>query len=163
MDTIHVGFTGTQDGMTDQQVYAVEAFLDQVSIQYKMEGYHGDCVGSDEMFDGLMRLCDGFVRMHILPANIAGKRAYCPSAKLLRHDGTPMGFRAEKDVVYPEQDPLLRNENIVRKIEILIATPREKQMVTRSGTWTTVRYAMERRIPVLVFLPDGQVQPMVAL
>ncbi|MGN6107396.1 MAG: hypothetical protein ACTHU0_19965, partial [Kofleriaceae bacterium] len=70
---IHVGFTGTQRGMTPQQRERVwELVRDR-----QFYAHHGDCVGADAEFDDIVRRAPGLYGVVIYPSNIPGKRAFC--------------------------------------------------------------------------------------
>lgn len=45
---------------------------------------------------------------------------------------------------------LARNREIVRDVDVLIAAPRTDREELRSGTWSTVRYARRKGIPVIM-------------
>lgn len=140
---ITVGFTGTQVGMTLEQSFGVANFLHE---RGEFVGRHGDCVGADDKFDSIARQIPGFHHMEIHPMAFAGaKRAYCTIGP--------------RDVLWPEVAPLLRNQDIVDNSDIILATPKEANMVLRSGTWTTIRYATKAGKPVFVVLTSGVVVP----
>ena len=46
--------------------------------------------------------------------------------------------------------PLVRNRNIVRAVDIMIAAPATDKEELRSGTWATVRYCRQARKPVIM-------------
>ncbi len=141
MTTI-VGMTGTQEGMTLEQIGAMARFLAQFR---SFVGHHGDCVGADAQFDGIARAALGFEHMVIHPCHLTDKRAHCTVGP--------------RDLVRPTLGPLQRNEIIVRECELLVATPKEDSMQLRSGTWTTVRYAIKAGKPVWVILRNGALVP----
>lgn len=54
-------------------------------------------------------------------------------------------------VCYPAgTDPLRRNRDIVAACDILIAAPETDTEERRSGTWSTIRYARTKGIPVVM-------------
>lgn len=135
----HIGFTGTQRGMTDLQRLAVQqAILDLGAT----DASHGDCVGADDQFDDLARSVG--CRMHIRPGYSASgkmdKWAWCA---------------VQGDVVHDPEPYLVRNRKIENDGEVLIGVPGEFDEQTRSGTWSTVRYARKRAKRVVLVLPDG--------
>jgi hypothetical protein len=140
---LHIGYTGTQRGMTGAQAEAVAKLL-CLHGTCGFVGHHGDCVGGDAQFDALARLAPGFDRMHIYPCTITEKRAYC----------TPV---AGRDVVYYSRAPLDRNHDIVHAVTYMIAAPKSMHEELRSGTWTTVRYARKAGKPIAVVFPNGAV------
>ncbi len=141
----NIGFTGTQNGMTPAQAVGVAQFLGQHS---RFVGHHGVCIGADVHFDGLARAALGFDHMIMYPMKFAGpKRGLVPASP--------------GDIMLPERPPLVRNEDIAKACDVLLATPKEDHMVLRSGTWTTVRYALALHKPVFIVIPNGAVIPWV--
>jgi hypothetical protein len=135
---IHIGFTGTQDGMTPYQAEKV-----WMLVRYRyFYGHHGDCIGADKEFDSIVRAAAGFSGMVIHPCDIESKRAYCTAH---------YPCDATREVL----PPLARNRVIVNESDCIIATPKETSMQLRSGTWTTVRYALEAHRPVAIVFPNG--------
>jgi hypothetical protein len=68
------------------------------------------------------------------------------------------------DVVLEPLPYLTRNQHIVKAVEtfpvrLLIAAPHQVEEVTRSGTWSTIRYARRSRvgIPIAIVQPDGTI------
>lgn len=140
---IQIGFTGTRCRMLPAQMVAVADFLGQYSA---FIGHHGCAIGADSQFDGLARAALGFEHMVLYPMLFAGnKRGLVP--------------QSPGDVWYKPQDPLVRNMDIARACDLLLATPKEMHMTLRSGTWTTIRYALQEEKPVFVVIPSGQVIP----
>ncbi len=140
----HVGFTGTQRGMTEAQ-YAVvgelliEWFphLEAPTPTRAATFHHGDCVGADEQAHVIARICGFFVVIH--PPADPRKRAWCTGDFTM----TPAPY-------------LDRNAAIVRSTEVLVATPGEVDEQLRSGTWATVRRARGLRRPIVIVYPDGR-------
>lgn len=140
MTEIHVGFTGTQDGLTFEQ----ETTLHDLLAEGHGHGYfhHGDCIGSDAEADALAKET-GYTRV-IHPPLKESKRAFC-------------GMDDDDDaIVYEPKDYLVRNHDIVDACDILIATPNSDQETLRSGTWATVRYARKVGKPYIIIFPDGE-------
>lgn len=135
---MHIGFTGTQVGMTEAQEAGVFA---QVAILEPTDVTHGDCVGSDDQFDQIARELG--LRRHLRPSTLTAKRAHC--------------IAGEGDIVHDAKPPLERNRDIVDEVEALIAAPKETAETVRSGTWSTVRYARKVGKPVYIVWPDGSV------
>lgn len=134
-----MGFTGTQEGMTNAQAGAVRMILQTYCPD---EFHHGDCIGADEEAHRMVRTIRHASPPHIVvhPPNRTGKRAYCSG-----------------DITRPEKDYLLRNRDIVDESHAMIATPKESKEQQRSGTWSTVRYAKKQKKHVFLVLPDGTV------
>lgn len=59
--------------------------------------------------------------------------------------------------LHPCRPPLERNRTIVDECEVLVACPAGPE-VTRSGTWSTIRYARRIGRPVVIIYPDGSVE-----
>jgi hypothetical protein len=138
---IRVGFTGTQQGMTDEQKAAVDHLMGLLTTD-AVEVHHGDCVGADaDMHDIAENYCADVV---IHPPDNDSKRAFCTGGEMR------------------EPKPYLaRNRDIVDETEVLIACPygEERQ---RSGTWSTVRYARSKiydakRQKIFIITPHGTI------
>lgn len=134
---IHIGFTGTQTGMTPQQKDSLAFLLEEIQKQWKTRVasqffHHGDCVGADaEAHEIALQI--GF-RIIIHPPSSPQKRAWCTRYVERRH-------------MLPY---LERNRGIVDESILLIAAPKENQEILRSGTWSTVRWARKHRHTVQV-------------
>jgi len=139
---MHIGFTGTQKGMTDFQKKEVatillfhKPFFIRGDKSKNFQAHHGDCIGADAEFEKLAKEY-GF-KTYAHPALDTGsKRAYCKS-----------------DVILPAKPALERNKDIVNKVNIMIATPKENHEVLRSGTWATIRYAKKSGNIIHVIYP----------
>lgn len=129
-----VGFTGTRNGMNDQQAYMLGALLEELKVT---ELHHGDCNGADAQAHFLATSRNIRVVLHP-PAN----------------DRERAHLEAECAAVRAPLPYLVRNRNIVIETEVLIATPSTVRETLRSGTWATVRYAGELRRTRYVLLPD---------
>ena len=125
-----VGFTGTRKGMTPEQISKVTAIL---KYHGASEFHHGDCVGADAEAH-LVAVGLG-VPVHIHPPINESGRAFCT------------GY----EKVSNSKPYLDRNKDIVEACELLIAAPDGLQEKVRSGTWSTVRYARERKRVLIVF------------
>lgn len=134
-----IGFTGTEEGMTESQKFVFTSFLEnEVSNDNVSEFHFGDCVGADDE-----------------AADIADNM----SVWLICHPPLNDKYRAwhSSNEWWPAKDYLVRNKDIVDQSDLLIACPKEDNMVVRSGTWATVRYALRCNKPVMVIRPDGKV------
>lgn len=129
------GFTGTQNGQTDEQQLSFE---DLVRSGRPRGFHHGDCVGADEQSHSIVRRVDKECVITIHPPSNPSKRAWC-----------------EPDTLLPEDEYLNRNHDIVDATQRLIATPSGYEEQIRSGTWATVRYARKMGKPVTIIWPDG--------
>lgn len=138
-----LGFTGTQDGMTEEQDAALGDFLVKLrKINLYRSGeaiefHHGDCIGADEQAHQIAYTLGFEIFIHP-PANNS-KRAFCESPGIT--------------VLLPKPY-LARNRDIVDSTNILIAAPKEPE-VLRSGTWATVRYVRREGKRIVLIDPDG--------
>jgi hypothetical protein len=115
-----VGFTGTRQGMSEQQQQRVRAWLfTRLPIG---EFHHGDCVGADHE-----------------AACIAEELGIVTVAHPSLH--TPMRAFHKSTRVLPPKPPLVRNRDIVDVCSFLLVAPRLPREELRSGTWATFRYA----------------------
>jgi len=140
--TLHIGFTGTQQGMTGAQKVSFETLI------YNLTGpcpdftfNHGDCVGADAQAHNIVYEIFG-CRVYIHPPIDNKKRAWSKGAA---HTNPPVEY-------------LQRNRNIVNASEILIATPNGFKEERRSGTWATIRYAKRLRKRIFIIYPDGYIE-----
>lgn len=129
----HIGFSGTQDGMTDRQAAAVRRLISGVE---GVTWHHGDCVGADYQFHVLLRSLDYRVVSHP-PTNVS-KRAWTLA-----------------DEERPPKKYLQRNRDIVDETSVMIFAPKSFDEELRSGTWATYRYASKVGKPWIIVFPDG--------
>lgn len=131
--SVRLGFTGTQKGMTEKQKQSMFELIDNYA--YFQIFCHGDCIGADKeaatyaMSIGMKLCCH--------PPSNPQKRAFLPA-----------------DIIASSKPYLERNKDIVNHCSLLLAAPGEMEEKLRSGTWSTVRYAYVRKQTILVF-PDG--------
>jgi hypothetical protein len=100
---------------------------------------HGDCIGADMEFHNIALQLGKWIRIH--PPIKGAKRAHCK----------------EWNEIMPAKDYLVRNQDIVNGVDYLIACPEQDEEIVRSGTWSTVRYARRKGVPVILVLPSGKV------
>src|SRR3954469_13163014 len=133
MQSRHVGFTGSRQGMTPAQLSNLHSLLQGAGFLWL---HHGDCLGADrEAHDVAVRLG---IQTHRHPPTSTAFRAYCAA-----------------DVSSAPADYLARNRAIVDATEELIAAPSTFSDTLRSGTWATIRYARKCRRLVMIIHPDG--------
>ena len=133
-----VGFTGTREGMTDQQRAAVRQWLRE---NPPSEVHHGNCIGADEQFSyAVVDALDALPREVIHPCDIPSMQAPDPWA----------------DEIRQVLGALERNKNIVDETDMLLVGPKGPQEL-RSGTWATVRYARKQGKRIVIVWPDGKV------
>lgn len=131
---MHVGFSGTQTGMSQEQIWAVSEFLDD-NLHFSVV-HHGLCIGADHDFHRLARLSGLRVVGHP-PIN---------TRKMVALDCDEM--REPKEY-------LVRNKDIVNESALMLFTPMGFEEELRSGTWSTVRYTREVEVPGVIVWPDG--------
>ena len=135
--------------MTIDQFHKVKGLLRRIAKSH--EGFviwvhHGDCTGSDEEFHEIVRelVAEGYAqfKIHVHPPDRNKLRAYCK------------GDSSEVPKPYK-----IRNQDIVRESELLIATPHKHEndgSQKFSGTWATVRIARRRDKSYVIFYSDGR-------
>lgn len=138
-----VGFTGTQEGMTKDQKETLANVLS--ALVGGQVFHHGDCIGADAQAASIAQQFGYFIKSH--PPIQNKKRAFF-----------------ESDDEAEPKEYLERNHDIVDACKLLIATPKGFNEELRSGTWATIRYAMEQNItrgfhyPVLIIYPNGTLE-----
>ena len=135
---MHIGFTGTHHGMTPAQSDTVRTLLDDHTL-FTM--HHGGCLGADTEVHYMVRITQRCLGIVVHPCNI---KAMQGSVRL-----------RPNDIRLFEKNPLHRNMDIVDVSAFLIAAPKQDHMVTRSGTWGTVRYAQKQGKLIHIVLPSG--------
>jgi len=130
---IKIGFTGTRHGMSLEQKKEFEKIIKSKKCE---EFHHGMCVGSDEQAHQIVK------EMKI---------------KIVGHPPTFKKFMAacDCDVNKKPYEYLKRNKNIVNDTNILVATPDCKEK-TRSGTWSTIRYARKQGKRIYIIHKNGR-------
>jgi len=131
---MRISFTGTREGMSVKQMEAFEKFLKEHKVTHVS---HGDAIGADAEAHAVARNLG--LKLSKRPCNVRSQRAFT------------MGGA----VVAAPEEPLKRNRKLVDDGAMLVACPKEFEEVIRSGTWATVRYAVERGKPVYIIWPDG--------
>lgn len=137
---MHVGFSGTQEGMTALQFNAIEEFMNDNN--HFNNAHHGDCIGADAEFHVICVDAERWTIGH--PPIKTVKRAFCLFDEL----------REPKDY-------LVRNKDIVNEADFMIIVPRGFVEELRSGTWSTARYTREKGVHGLIFWPDGTVEDLI--
>lgn len=142
---MHIGFTGTRQGMTSAQQQALDDLLSPRRGYGQAHDifHHGDCQGSDAEAHRIAWLLGWIIHIH--PPVGEKWRAYCRGpSRVILHE--PRSY----------QD---RNRAIVHACTLLIAAPKGMQEEQRSGTWSTVRYARKVGVPVTILWPEPQATP----
>lgn len=138
-----IGFTGTQNGTTAEQLVTLEKLLRAQKLD---EFHHGDCIGADDEAVGVVKE----IKRH---PPLAWKK----KPKIICHPPSNDSKRAwnESDEERTPKPYLDRNHDIVNESKMLIATPKGFREELRSGTWATVRYARKQGKQVIIVWPDG--------
>lgn len=140
-----IGFTGTRHGMTDDQKRTLTRFIGE-DLWY-IEFHHGCCEGSDEEAARIARALEYVVAGHP-PIN----------------DSYLMKDMTLNDVLYKPKGYISRNHDIVDETNLLIATPNIMADLSglrnnnRSGTWSTINYAIENKCNYVIIFPDGSIR-----
>ena len=134
-----VGFTGTQNGMTDVQKAHVRGWLYSLRAT---EFHHGDCIRADAEAHAIA------TRMGI---NIVAHPGFDSKG------GSPKRAGCQAWSTLPAKSYRVRNADIVRASNFLIAAPRSLE-VKRSGTWMTIRMARKAGVPLVIIYPNGEEQ-----
>lgn len=143
-----IGFTGTRNGMNEIQAKTlVQLFTGFREFDKKItEFYLGDCVGADMQSGHLIfKHAKNPFKCYLLPCDITALQGHLEKQY-------PSCIRL------PEKPPLERNEDLVRPIEVLFATPKEHEEQIRSGTWHTIRQAKKQGKDIYIIYPDGTVR-----
>lgn len=133
---MRMGFTGTRDGMTDQQKDRLAIIVDKIDPD---EFHHGDCIGSDAEAHRIVREVHANIWIIGHPPIVETYRAFC-----------------DFDQSRKPLDYIKRDHKIVDESELLVATPDGFVEKFRSGTWITIGYA-RTRIPVFIIQPNGNI------
>lgn len=141
-----VGFTGTRQGMTDQQHAEVADILSTLrSDIFESEFHHGNCVGADEQALEIATNLNYYTIAH-------------PASGL---DDLQISVFAS-DEARNYRQPLARNRDIVREADVMIATPKEMEQprsARGSGTWFTIEHCRKQNIKrrLIIVWPNGSV------
>lgn len=131
-----VGVTGTRYGRENE---ALEKLRQTLKTKGAKEFHHGDCEGWDEQAHFIAKQLG--LRIVVHPPDDDRHRAWCSGG-----------------LVLPPKPYLERNRDIVNAIQFLIAAPDGPER-TRSGTWSTVRYAKKRGVPGVIYTPPSLLNP----
>jgi hypothetical protein len=134
-----LGFTGTEKGMTVEQAHTVQRLMKELDTERGAIFHHGDCVGSDDQAHVFAEEQHCYIEVH--PPENPRKRAFCTTSMGYVHAPLPY-FQRNRAIVDAARDGV-------------IAAPRTKTEVLRSGTWGTVRYARKIGRKLWIVYPDG--------
>lgn len=133
-------FTGSRCGMTRCQE---RTLLDLLKRLRPTEFHHGDCFGAD-------------ARAHALAAKLGIETHAHPGTDM--RGQTPERARCLTDVIHDAKPYLDRNQDLVNLLgvgDVLIACPKEREEVLRSGTWSTIRRARKAEKNIIYVWPGG--------
>jgi hypothetical protein len=137
---IVLGFTGTRRPGTRIQRDTLKELLFEARAHGAEWMHNGDCVGLDAFAGTYWRAIGG--KLHLHPPSDPRLRAYL-----------------DADIVEMPKAYLVRNRDIVNDSTRLIAAPNEMTEQDRGGTWSTIRYAILRKSPLMIVRPDGSATP----
>jgi hypothetical protein len=138
-EILNLGFTGTRKGMSDKQKMQLVGYFALAKEFGKIVHFHeGDCVGADDEATEIARNMGFKIEIH-------------PPEK----DTTRSFNFVDGDIIHKKYGYIQRDKHIVNSSLLLFAAPkdhrkREIRSRSRSGTWTTVRYAEGQRTPVIL-------------
>ena len=138
-NAIHIGFTGTRNGMTPAQLVSVHRVLCERTDGHEVTAHHGDCLGADAEFHRMVRSDPTAWIVGHLPVNDTD-RAFC-----------------DFDEVRNPLPYMKRNTMIVRAADIMIAATPTMEELEYGGTWRTVGLARNAKKPLAICYPDGSV------
>jgi hypothetical protein len=141
-----IGFTGTREGMTEQQRSAFDEWIcSQPDIT---EFHHGDCVGADDQAADVLHE----IRTGEDPGPLIKVVCHPPDNNKRR------AFNGHFDELRPVKKYTSRNRDIVNETDVLLVCPLGTERQTRGGTWYTADYAQRLGRRVVIFWPNGTVE-----
>jgi len=156
-----VGFTGNHNiGFTDKQEKIFkDIILEFANEKDQIEFHHGDCIGADAEAHDIVQACNTLFHETKIPKTKNQNQIF-PQIAIIVHPPINPKARAFKngDIILPEKEYIKRNHDIVNVCDILIAVPSGYTEKSRSGTWATIRYAIQQGVPVWINYPDGNIE-----
>ena len=141
---MHLGFTGSRDGMDSEQLGALRTTIELIDdVCTITNAHHGDCLGADSEFHVVVLDFNPKIIRHAHPCDLENQRFYCELRDI--------------DICHDPLPPLERNQVIVDSSDFVIGAPRESQEVVRSGTWATIRRARKAGNLLCIVYPNGEV------
>jgi hypothetical protein len=146
----HIGFTGRSTPVPSFQYEAAQELLLLLRRYPPAPNrpglaparpvlHHGDCINADAVAATIARSLGYWIHGH--PPTNPKARAWFENDRTAE----PLPY-------------LRRNRAIVAASQILVAMPDSYEEKLRDGTWATVRYARQAKIPILLILPDGRIK-----
>jgi hypothetical protein len=138
---VTLGFTGTRNGMTEQQRQTVRQLLSDALIMLgPFTGLHGDCLGADADFDLLCKEIG--IQTACRPCTFTNMRANTNSTQIAE-----------------PKPPMQRNRDIVSDAAVMIACPPNFERIKKgSGTWATIGFSEKAGKQLHVVLPNGDLR-----
>ena len=142
--TKHLAVSGSRHPLTLPQRVAADRLMKEAVLEEGFTHLHmGDCVGGD---------------LYLTQVWAQYKTA---TSSVIVHP--PSGFTLRANwphylSIRPPMPYLRRNQMMVHDSEALIAAPGQMTESVRSGTWSTIRYARQKGIPILIILPNGHIR-----
>jgi hypothetical protein len=126
--------------MTDNQKVELVAFLIYLKSLDFTHFHHGDCIGADAQAAKLAKQLGFIMVCH-------------PGHPRDKNNTMFRAFTDFNDVAHEVKPFVKRDRDIVDACEQMIATPVGLVEETRSGTWTTVRYARKQKKEIQIIYP----------
>tara|TARA_R110002020_G_scaffold123630_6_gene280375 strand:+ start:191 stop:601 length:411 start_codon:yes stop_codon:yes gene_type:complete len=130
-----LGITGSRNKPTIEQFKSFCSIFTELS---PVEFHHGCCTGVDTVTSRLVSSSDPGIVIVGHPPIIT----------------TNIG-KYKSNYNWEPKDYLVRNKDIVKSSEVMIAMPPTEFEVLRSGTWATIRYAQKTNTKLYIIKPDG--------
>jgi hypothetical protein len=135
---VNISFTGTSGELSPRERVYIAKCLDSLP-------------GAEGWFTGGARGVDTFVHFHLFGTRSGAHTVIVPGAVwsgqiaegAVRREAPRGGSAAESYMI--------RNDELVRAADRLVAFPRVAREEKRSGTWATIRRACKAEVPVTVF------------
>jgi hypothetical protein len=152
-----LGFTGTLNGMTNEQCIAATLRIAGLRPGVFI---HGGATGADSDAHHIIvhhLLPNGLPHtIEIYPEDSPVRKRY---AYWLRPHHRIAAKASGRDLILHRPDkPLARNHTIVQRCDHLLATPATFKEHLRSGTWATIRYARKAGKAITIIRPDGKIE-----
>lgn len=142
-----IGFTGSRNGMTDEQKEQVSNTIDML-LKQTLKGssaIDGRCVGSDADFNDIA------TEKGLYTIGIGGYSAKNPDDLSYRNDNVYNVYRTS-------MTHFARNREIVNASDVMIATPLSFNFDINGGTNYTIKFAQQVKKPIYVISPEGIVK-----
>lgn len=130
---MRIGFTGTMEGMSQNQKNGIKAFLDSQKVIDKI--LHGGCIGADMDFH---KMCEAHFT-EVFPGH--------PWRDPLNTE--TWGDFEDASLIHEPQQYHKRNRDIVDNSDIILATPYNN--IRKGGTWYTIGYAKKHKKTLIIF------------